>query len=167
MGFWDRFTHFSFNTMGKITDAVQGKGTRIQYFGKFRAYLFFNFILLAFTCALFAVGGLLRGEPYMLVILPAAIPNLLIAYFLWRGVEKKVPESERKTIFKIFCMTSVLVFGRVLLCFTVIFIPLSLALGGAFEFRRYVVRDAYGDHVMYLRYNMNGELVDAFGNKYV
>lgn len=157
----------SMNVLDSATNALLGKGTKIQYFGKFRAYLFANFGILALVCAAIAFVGVTQGEFYMLSMLLFAAAFGFVSYLLWKGVAKKVPEAERKTIFKIFCMTSILVFGKVLLCCTVILIPFALAIGGAYDYQKYVVTDEYGrQKVMYLRYNKQGDLIDSSGNKY-
>ena len=154
--------------LDKANDAVVGKGKRIQYFGKFRAYLFANFMVITLTCIVGAVVGIARGEfPVMMLMLVAAAASLLVCFFLWKSVAKKVPERERKMMFRIFFMSSIFVFGKVLLYFTIVLIPFLRIMGGKFEYGEFLVEDEWGVHKVYLYTNLMGEYVDAYGNIYV
>ena len=139
-----------------------------EYFGKFRAYLFMNFIVIGLLLLMASITFLGLGEKeagFGCLMMTAA--DAVILFLLWLPVAKKAKPEERGLVFRGFFCTSVLVFGKVLLFCTIIFIPLALRIGGynPFEYRT-LSSGALAGQTILVRQKWNGQFEDRFGNIY-
>lgn len=142
-----------------------------KFYSKFRAYLFINFGGLALLCLMSCVKCLLSGEndnfPLAGFSIIVAVAFGMICCALWKGVEKKIPENERKLVFWGFFSMGVLTVGKLLLCLTIILIPLVLHMGGEYNYvYRHVDEGEHAGEMVLMRYKLNGQLEDIYGNIY-
>ena len=149
--------------LDQATTAVQDR----RLYGKFRAYLFCNFGGIAIVALALTLRFLFSDEPdnlevaggmAILTIFPA-----LITWLIWRSVAKKVSPEQRLPVFWGFFSTGIFVLGKVLLCFTIILIPLALRIAGhnPYEWRR----TSSGATIL-VRRKLNGQYEEVEGNIY-
>lgn len=140
-------------------------GKEIQYFGKFKAYLFSNFmilslLLLLLTCKFFLDGDI-EVSLGMFVLLAG---SALIAWRTWKSVEKKVPRHLKNKVFVAFCINGLLVVGKIVLVILIITIPFVFFIGGEFEYKEYTILDGPNrGETVFARNHGNGEVIDTDG----
>ena len=135
-----------------------------EYFGKFRAYCFFNFIVIAAVLLLCTIAFFTKGETSAAMgCLMMTAFDVLICYLIWLPVKKKARPEERRVVFRGFFATSVLVFGKVLLFVLIITIPLAFRIGGENPYKYLRLENGT---VVLARQKWNGQYEDSFGNIY-
>lgn len=142
-----------------------------HYYSKFRAYLFINSGVFALLCFLISAKCFLSGDsenfPLGGFSLLAIVPFILICRWLWKGVEKKVLEKEKRLVFWGFFSTGVLTLAKLVLCTAVITIPLVFFIGGEYGYTYRMVEDGENaGEVVLMRYKLNGQLEDIYGRVY-
>lgn len=142
-----------------------------HYYSKFRAYLFINSGVFALLCFLISAKCSLSGDsenfPLGGFSLLAIVPFILICRWLWKGVEKKVLEKEKRLVFWGFFSTGVLTLAKLVLCTAVITIPLVFFIGGEYGYTYRMVEDGENaGEVVLMRYKLNGQLEDIYGRVY-
>lgn len=144
------------------------KGADIRYFGKFRAYLFANFALIAVGLLFAIVLSFTEKEVAVGFLMSFFLAgSVLIDVLIWKGVEKKVPLNQRREVFVAFCINGLLVFAKVLLAVLVITIPLALHIGGAFEYKEYTILTGPNKgETVFAKNCGDGEVKDADGKRY-
>ena len=152
-------------------DQAASEVQRPRFYGKFRAYLFCNFAGISLVALLLTISFLFSDEPGHMetaggMAVLTAFP-ILICWLIWKSVARKVPRQERGLVFGGFVVTGILVFGKVLLCCTIVLIPLALRIAGEVEYRYHYVREGTlaGSYVL-MRCKLNGQYEDIYGNVY-
>lgn len=140
----------------------------IQYFGKFRAYLFANFAVISLGLLFAVFMFFLKGEPEVGVLLLIFLAgSALIDVLLWKSVEKKVPQDQRREVFVAFGVNGILISAKILLSLLVITIPLVLHIGGEFEYKEYTIIDGLNrGQTVFAKNCGNGEVEDTNGKRY-
>lgn len=141
-----------------------------KFYGKFRAYVFANFALIALTFWLIIFFNP-DHEPhpeFLVLVIPFTAICLLICYLLWRPVRRKVREEERRMVLWGMFATGILTIGKILFFFTLILIPVALAIGGEYDQYeyRYVTKGRYAGERVLARRKWNGQMEDIYGNIY-
>lgn len=103
---------------------IQKNGKPQKLYGAFRAYCFMNFTCIALVCLFLTVSFM--GEDAEAGFGALAITAVMagICWLIWLPVAKKVDKQDRMKVFGWFLVYGLLVFAKVLLCCTVILIPL-------------------------------------------
>lgn len=153
--------------MNQATSAVQ----RPRFYGKFRAYLFCNFGVIAIVCLALTLMFLFSDDPgHLETAAGMAVITLfpaLITWLIWKSVAKKVKPEERRLVFFGFFATGILVFGKLLLILTIILIPLAMRItGDTFYEYRYVSSGTHAGSYVLMRCKLNGQYEDIYGNVY-
>lgn len=164
---WDDIGIDMINAINVVQQNISYK----NFYSKFRAYLFTNTALGVFSCIILIVLLLKSGEddiyPVIGFFLIAAVGCVLICRALWKGVAKKVPENARKVVFRGFVLTGICIMGKMLLCGTIILIPLAVLVGGGYDYGyRYVDEGENAGNLVLMRYKLNGQLEDVNGKVY-
>ena len=150
--------------IGGVLDQGIGYFQKPEYFGKFRAYLFFNFIVIGLVLLLVTFAFFKQGESAAAMgCLMMTVFDLAICYLIWLPVKRKAQPKDRRLVFRGFFATSVLVFGKVLLYALIITIPLAMKIGGynPFSYRR-----TNTGEIVLCREKWNGQIEDTYGNIY-
>ena len=140
-------------------------GREIQYFGKFRAYLFGNFVILSLlllliTCKFFLDGDI-EASLGMLVLFAGGV---LIAWWIWKSVEKKVPRHLRNKVFVAFCINGLVIVGKIALIIMIITIPLVFLFGGEFGYKEYTILEGPNrGETVFAKKHGNDEVIDTDG----
>lgn len=154
-----------------LVDMVQKTVPYTQFYSKFRAYVFVNCVLFVLLGIMISLKCLLSGErdsfPLAGFSLIFAVIMIIFCKKLWESIAQKVPENERKLVFWGFFSTGVLTLGKLILYCTIILIPLIAYLGGEYKYTyRKIEEGEHAGEVVLMRYKLNGQLVDIYGNIY-
>ena len=154
-----------------LVDMAQKTVPYTEFYSKFRACVFINVGLFVVLGIMMSLKCLLSGEsdsfPLAGFSLIFAVIMIFFCKKLWEGVAQKVPENERKLVFWGFFSTGVLTFGKILLYCTIILIPLIGYIGGEYKYTyRKIEEGEHAGEVVLMRYKLNGQLVDIYGNIY-
>lgn len=155
------------DTLGQATTIV----SRPKFYSKFRAYLFMNFEVITVAALMMAVMYAMSDESDTLAAaggcLLVAAGSAFICMRLWKTVSKKVKPEERRLVFLGFEMTAILVFVKVLLCFTLILIPFVMHIGEENPYvYRYINEGEHAGSTVLMRHKWNGQYEDIYGNIY-
>ena len=141
---------------------IQKSAKPKKLYGAFRAYCFMNFACIALVCIIMTFMMFGEDAAAGMGCLVVTIGMVGLCWLIWLPVAKKVDKADRLKVFGWFVVYSLLVFAKVLLCCTVILIPLVKAITAApYEMRT----DSLGRDV-YVRSIGNGEYEDSLGNRY-
>lgn len=139
-----------------------------EFYGKFRAYLFVNFAIIAvgmLVCVIrcFSEG---EGETAMGFLTMAAL-LAGFCWLLWRPVAKKAQPEERRLVFFGMLSQGLMVLIKLVLFFAIVTIPLINHLNyySRYEYR-YVKQGRHKGEYVLMRIKMNGQWEDIYGNKY-
>lgn len=133
-------------------------------YGKFSAYLFGNFGVLALALMIIAPLIYLGSDPemagiwFVMGLFPAAI-----ALLVWLYVQGKAKRAGQSGVMGQFILDSLLMFAKVLLMMCIVFIPLAMAIGSNIQWED---RTTTGGSAVRVRSVGNGEYEDAGGKRY-
>lgn len=139
---------------------VSGK----RLYGKFKAYLFGNFGIMALAFGVIAPLVMddpdLKGGFFFVGLLCAGVCALL-----WLGVSRKAKARNlsQGSVFGMFVLDSFLMFVKVLLCMTVVLIPLVSSITSHIEWEE---RTTTSGRRVNVKKTGEGEYEDAMGNRY-
>lgn len=138
-----------------------------KLYSAFRAYCFFNFAVLGLIALIFGLTQLGSDTVFGGGLIVMGLMGVGIAYLFWMPVAKKVPAAARGAVFSNFCVTGIFTFGKVLLMFTLILIPLAIKIGSDSTYAEMLITTGpnAGETVV-VRYVGNGQYQDTDGNLY-
>lgn len=142
-----------------------------QFYSKFRAYLFINFLIIALGLVILAFRFMLSKEndtmPAAVMCALLAAANAFVSRLLWKGVARRCKQEERGLVFRGFFATGIFVTGKILLMLTLILIPFARAMAWGSDYvYRYVDEGEHAGETVLMRYKLNGQLEDIYGNVY-
>lgn len=141
---------------------IQKSGKPKKLYGAFRAYCFINFAVIALVCVIMTFMMFGEDPAAGMGCLVVTIAMVGLCWLIWAPVAKKVDKADRPKVFGWFVVYSLLVFGKVLLCCTLILIPLV----GKITAAPYEMRVDKNGRDVYVRKIGNGEYEDSEGNRY-
>lgn len=141
---------------------MRGKKTK-PFYSKFTAYLFMNFLVMGVGFGIMA-PLVMKDKGAGVAMMMIGIPSFLVAFLIAASVVQKAKRRGIEKVLGLFVIDSLLVFAKVLLCVTIIMIPLVKYIvdGSSWEERK--LKNGRSILVKSLG---GGEYVDRDGNRYV
>jgi|GEM_PF-6093181 len=132
-------------------------------YGKFTAYAFGNFGILAISFMIFAPLIYIGDSELPFIFFCIGLPFAAICALLWMKVSRTAKARGQTNVMGQFVLDSLIMFVRFMLLCTVILIPLALFLGSNIQWEERVTTEGYK---VLVRENGDGSYVDPEGNKY-
>lgn len=148
--------------MGYTIDTNRSK----KLYSAFRTYCFFNFAVLGLMVLVLGLTQIVSDTVFGGGLIVMGLIGLGIAYIFWMPVAKRVPAASRRAVFSNFCVTGLYTFGKVLLFFTLILIPLAIKIGNDPYEEMLITTGPNAGETVVVRYVGNGQYQDTDGNFY-
>lgn len=148
--------------MGNTIDTTRSR----KLYGSFRAYCFFNFVVLGLMALAVGLTQLGTDTEFGAGLIVIGLIGVGIGYLFWLPVAKRVQPTARNAVFLNFCLTGLLAFGKVLLACTVILIPLAIKIASNPYEEMLITTGPNAGETVPVRYIGNGEYRDIDGKIY-